>query len=133
MGDVAAGLMADLRLGAFDHLLRTTARAAFLINREAAHHVRAGGTIVNLTGSRRESTSTRGGAYTAMAAAINALSCALALELQPRNVTVNAVALDIDPPCSPDSAADVIADLIRHPERRITGQVIPVQSSRTEG
>ena len=54
------------------------------------------------------------------------LTRALALELRERNITVNAVSLEVDRPCAPDRVADVIAYLLSDHGHRLTGQVLRV-------
>src|ERR1700751_3833205 len=48
---VTATPVAEVDLEEFDALVRINTRAAFIINREAARHLRDGGAIVNLTSS----------------------------------------------------------------------------------
>ena len=52
------------------------------------------------------------------------LTRALALELRERDITVNAVSLQVDRPCAPDQVADVIAYLLSDHGHRLTGQVL---------
>ena len=54
------------------------------------------------------------------------LTRALALELRERNITVNAVSLEVHRPCAPDRVADVIAYLFSDHGRHLTGQVLGV-------
>ena len=110
-------------------MLRTTARAAFIVDREAARHVRPGGSIVNLVGSVTGSTH---GAYAGAAAAIEQLSRTLAVELRERSITVNAVSLDVERPCVADYVADTIVYLLSDGGHSITGQVIHLESSRLD-
>jgi 3-oxoacyl-[acyl-carrier protein] reductase len=50
-GQVSPGPDTDHDLDRFDALQRTNVRGTFLVNRQAARQLRAGGTIVNLSGS----------------------------------------------------------------------------------
>jgi enoyl-[acyl-carrier-protein] reductase (NADH) len=52
------------------------------------------------------------------------LTRALALELHERNITVNAVSIEVDMPCAPDQVADVIAYLLSEHGHGLTGQVL---------
>lgn len=61
------------------------------------------------------------------------LTRSLALELRERDITVNAVSLEIGAPCAPDWVADVIAYLLSDHGRRITGQVLRVGNPTFEG
>jgi 3-oxoacyl-[acyl-carrier protein] reductase len=51
----AAGPVAEVDLDEFDALCRLNTRAAFIVNREAARHLRVGGAIVNLTSAAASS------------------------------------------------------------------------------
>ncbi|MFY9932681.1 MAG: SDR family oxidoreductase [Streptosporangiaceae bacterium] len=113
-------------LDEFDALLRTNTRATFVVNREAARHLRNGGAIVNLSSSAEGSSVRTHGLYTATKAATDVLTRALALELRERDITVNAVSLETGRPCAPDRIADVIAYLLSDHGHRITGQVLRV-------
>src|SRR5689334_23445337 len=52
---LAATPVTEVSLGEFDALVRLNVRTAFLVNREAARHLRNGGAIVNLSGSAEDS------------------------------------------------------------------------------
>ena len=54
------------------------------------------------------------------------LTRALALELRERNITVNAVSLEVHRPCAPNRVADVIAYLLSDHGHGLTGQVLRV-------
>jgi 3-oxoacyl-[acyl-carrier protein] reductase len=123
-GNLAAAPVGEIALADLDAMLRTTARAALVVNREAARHLRPGGAIVNLLGSVSSSTLPMYGTYAMIAAAINALCRTLALELRDRNITVNAVSLDVQAPCAPDKVVDAIASLLTDAGHGITSQVI---------
>jgi 3-oxoacyl-[acyl-carrier protein] reductase len=84
-----------------------SSRAADIVNREAARHLRDGGAIVSLS------------------SAAKALS-RLAVELRGRDITVNAVSLRPGQPCVPEPVADVIAYLVSGHGHRFTGQVFRV-------
>ena len=105
---------------------RTNRRATFVVNREAARHLRDGGAIVNLSSSAGGSSLRTHGLYAATKASADALTRALALELRERNITVNVVSLEADRPCVPDRVADLIAYLLSEQGHRITGQVLRV-------
>ncbi|MGZ6839687.1 MAG: SDR family oxidoreductase [Frankiaceae bacterium] len=105
---------------------RTNTRTTFVVNREAARHLRDGGAIVNLSSSAGGSSLRTHGLYAATKASPDALTRALALELRERNITVNVVSLEADRPCVPDRVADLIAYLLSEQGHRITGQVLRV-------
>jgi 3-oxoacyl-[acyl-carrier protein] reductase len=117
---------AEADLDEFDALVRINTRATFIVNREAARHLRNGGAIVNLSSSAEGSPLTTHGLYAALKAATDVLTRALALELRERNITVNAVSLEVHRPCAPDRVADVIAYLLSDHGHHLTGQVLGV-------
>jgi 3-oxoacyl-[acyl-carrier protein] reductase len=110
----------------FDALVRINTRATFVVNREAARHLRDGGAIVNLSSSAGSSSLRTYGLYTASKAPADVLTRALAAELRERNITVNAVSLEAGRPCAPNRVADVIAYLLSDQGQRLTGQVLRV-------
>jgi 3-oxoacyl-[acyl-carrier protein] reductase len=113
---VRAGDLADR-----DALWGTTLRASVLVNREAARQLRGGGAIVNLSASAVGSSVPP---YTTSTVAIDALTRVLSLELLERDITVNAVSVEVDKPCSPGRIAEVILYLLSDDGHAITGQVI---------
>jgi NAD(P)-dependent dehydrogenase (short-subunit alcohol dehydrogenase family) len=54
------------------------------------------------------------------------LTRALAFELRERNITVNAVSLEVHRPCTPDRVAETIAYLLSDHGHHLTGQVLGV-------
>jgi 3-oxoacyl-[acyl-carrier protein] reductase len=90
--------VAEVDLDVFDALVRISTRATFIVNREAARHLRNGGAIVNLTSSADSLLLTAYGLYTAAKAATDVLTRALAVELRERDITVNAVCIAVDTP-----------------------------------
>lgn len=119
-----AAPVTGIGLDEFDALVRISTRGTFIVNREAARHLRDGGAIVNLSGSQGGSALRTHSAYAATRASIDVLTRAFALELHERDITVNAVALDAGGPCVPNQVADVIAFLLSDHDHRITGQVL---------
>ena len=115
---VAAADLADP-----DALWSTTSRATVLVNREAARQLRDGGAIVNLSGSAVGSALPT---YSTTTVAIDALTRVLSLELLERDITVNAVSVEVDKPCTPGRIAAVIAYLLSDEAHAITGQVIRI-------
>jgi 3-oxoacyl-[acyl-carrier protein] reductase len=123
---IRATPVAEADLHEFDALVRISTRATFIVNREAARHLRNGGAIVNLSSSAEGSSLTAHGLYAATKAATDVLTRALALELRERDITVNAVALEVHRPCAPDRVADVVAYLLSDHGHCLTGQVLGV-------
>ena len=116
--------VAGVNLDVFEALVRISTRATFIVNREAARHLRNGGAIVNLTSSADSSSLTTYGLYTATKAATDVLTRALAVELRGRDITVNAVCIGVDTPCAPNRVADVVAYLLSDHGHRLTGHVL---------
>jgi 3-oxoacyl-[acyl-carrier protein] reductase len=127
---ITASPVTEADLDEFDALVRINTRATFVVNREAARHLRNGGAIVNLSSSAEGSSLRTHGLYAATKAATDVLTRALALELRERDITVNAVPLEIDSPCAPNQVADAIAYLLSDYGHRITGQALRVGDPR---
>jgi 3-oxoacyl-[acyl-carrier protein] reductase len=118
-------------LDVFNALVRISARATFIVNREAAQQLRNGGAIVNLTSSANNLALTTHRLYAATKAATDVLTRALAGELRERGITVNEVCIEVDTPCAPDLVADVVAYLVSDHGHRITGHVLRVGDYRS--
>jgi 3-oxoacyl-[acyl-carrier protein] reductase len=127
---VTTAPVAEVDLDVFDTLVRINTRATFIVNREAARHLRNGGAIVNLTSSADSLSLTTYGLYAATKAATDVLTRALAPELRERDITVNALCIEIDTPCAPHRVADVVAYLLSDHGHRLTGHVLRVDDSR---
>ena len=123
---ITASPVTEAGLDEFDALVRINTRATFVVNREAARHLRNGGAIINLSSSASGSSLRTHGLYAATKAATDVLTRALALELRERNITVNAVSLEVHRPCVPNRVADVIAYLLSDHGHCLTGQVLRV-------
>jgi 3-oxoacyl-[acyl-carrier protein] reductase len=115
-----------VELDEFDALVRLNTRATFIVNREAAQHLRNGGAIINLSSSADGPSLRTHGLYAATKAAADVLTRALALELRERDITVNAVSLEPHRPCAPNQVADVIAYLLSEHGHGLTGQILRV-------
>jgi len=127
---VTTAPVAEVEVDVFDALVRISTRATFIVNREAARHLRNGGTIVNLTSSADGLSLTAYGLYAATKAATDVLTRALAPELRERDITVNAVCIEVDTPCAPHRVADVVAYLLSDHGHRLTGHVLRVGDAR---
>jgi 3-oxoacyl-[acyl-carrier protein] reductase len=123
---VTTAPVAEVDLDVFDALVRINTRATFIVNREAARHLRNGGAIVNLTSSADSLSLTAYGLYIATKAATDVLTRALAIELRERDITVNAVCIEVDTSCAPHRVADVVAYLLTARGHRLTGHVLRV-------
>ena len=123
---ITASSVTGAGLDEFDALVRINTRATFVVNQQAARHLRNGGAIVNLSSSADGSSLRTHGLYAATKATTDALTRALALELRERNITVNAVSLEVRRPCAPSQVADVIAYLLSEHGHRLTGQILRV-------
>ena len=127
---VTTAPVAEIDLDVLDALVRISTRATFIVNREAARHLRNGGAIVNLTSSADSLSLPAYGLYTATKAATDVLTRGLAIELRERDITVNAVCIEVDTSCAPIRVADVIAYLLSDHGHRLTGHVLRVGDSR---
>jgi 3-oxoacyl-[acyl-carrier protein] reductase len=114
----------DVDLDEFDALCRINTRATLIVNREAARTVRNGGAIVNLASSAAGSAVSRHGAFAVSKAAADVLTRVLAIELRDRDITVNAVSVDVDEPCAPNRIADIVVHLLSARGHGLTGRVI---------
>jgi NAD(P)-dependent dehydrogenase (short-subunit alcohol dehydrogenase family) len=70
------------------------------------------------------------GLYAAAKTATSVLTQALAVELRERDITVNAVCIEVDAPCAPNQVADAVAYLLSDHGHRLTGDVLRVGDSR---
>lgn len=91
-GRMALGTVVELDLAELDALHRTNIRGTFVVDQQAARHVRTGGAIVNLSTSVLKLAFPQYAAYAASKAAVEAITLILARELRGRDITVNAVA-----------------------------------------
>jgi 3-oxoacyl-[acyl-carrier protein] reductase len=123
---ITASPVTEVDLDEFDALVRINARATFVVDQEAARHLRNGGAIVNLSSSAGGSSLRTHGLYAATKAPTDVLTRALALELRERNITVNAVSFEAGRPCPPNQVADVIAYLLSEHGHGLTGHVLRV-------
>ena len=123
---ITASSVTEADLDEFDALVRINTRATFVVNQEAARHLRNGGAIVNLSSSAEGSSLRTHGLYVTTKAITDVLTRTLALELRERNITVNAVSLEVDMPYAPNQVADVIAYLLSEHGHGLTGQVLRV-------
>jgi 3-oxoacyl-[acyl-carrier protein] reductase len=139
--------LAELDLDALDRMHRTNIRGTFVVNREAARRVRAGGAIINFSSSVVKLALPTYTAYAASKGAVDAMTLTLAKELRGRDITVNAVApgptatplfLDGKPPeaveqltkmaplerlGAPEDIAEVVA-FLAGPARWVNGQIL---------
>ncbi|CAH0447138.1 3-oxoacyl-[acyl-carrier-protein] reductase FabG [Ralstonia syzygii subsp. syzygii] len=148
-----AGILASQRVGgidqaSFDRQFRTNAFSAILVSQAVLPQMPArGGRIVNVSSSLVFRPRAGLAVYAASKAAVSALTQAFALELGPRNITVNAVApamtrTDMTAPlpdelkartrdatplgrlAEPDDIADAVAFLASDDSRWITGRTL---------
>jgi 3-oxoacyl-[acyl-carrier protein] reductase len=122
----AAGPVTGASPDEFDTLIRLSTRAAFVVNREAARHLRNGGAIVNLSTVADGPALRTHGLHVAAKAVTSVLTRALALELRDRDIAVNAVAPAADQPCLPERVTDVIAYLLSDRGHRLSGHILRV-------
>ena len=111
-------------LATFDSVLGTAGRGTFIVDRQAAQDLRDGGRIVNLAGPLASPGSARCVAHAAGAATIAAITRTLAVELQDRRITVNAVVVGPGAAGDEDSVAALVTVLVGPAGGAVTGQVI---------
>jgi 3-oxoacyl-[acyl-carrier protein] reductase len=125
-GEHVSDASGDRDLDRFDAMQRAVVRGTFLVNRQAARHVRKGGTIVNLLSAALDpAVATDADAATSQAA-VAALTRVHARELRGHHITVNSVAAR---PGNPGDLADiavVVAFLVDGDGRSLNGQIIHV-------
>jgi 3-oxoacyl-[acyl-carrier protein] reductase len=131
LGSVTPASVGKIGVDEFDVLCRTNQRAAFVVNQQAARHVRTGGAIINLSNSVVTSALPRYGANAVAAAAVDAVTRVLALELRDRDITVNTVSIDIERPPADGRAADIVAYLLSDEGHALTGQIIHLDDRPT--
>jgi NAD(P)-dependent dehydrogenase (short-subunit alcohol dehydrogenase family) len=125
----------------FDLLYRINLRTTVAASKAALAHLPDGGRIVNIGANSAVKAGAGVGAYTASKAGVMRFTEALAEELKPRGITVNAVLpsiidtapnrhdmpkADFDKWVKPAELADVIVFLLSAQASAITGALIPV-------
>jgi 3-oxoacyl-[acyl-carrier protein] reductase len=91
-GIMPLGTVADMDLEVFDRVQRTNGRGTFVVAQQAAHRVRDGGAIINVSSSVVGLRFPQYGAYAMSKGGVEALTLILARELRGRDITVNVVA-----------------------------------------
>jgi len=147
VGTARFGLLVEAEVADFDAVFATNARAGFLVLREGARRVRDGGRLVAVSAGFTATRQPGTGLYAASKAALEQLVRVLAVELGPRQVTVNSVlpgpvrtdGLASLPPAvidrmiaevplgrlgEPEDIADIVGFLVSHEARWVTGQSI---------
>lgn len=144
------GLLQDMNVDEWNHVINTNLSSVFYTCRHAIDYMvsRKRGRIINISSMWGEVGASMEVAYSTTKGGINAFTKALAKELAPCNITVNAVAcgvIDTDMnacfsdeerveleesiPCGrfgrPDEVADVVWKLIDAPDY-LTGQVVTI-------
>ena len=89
---IATESLTDVNDEQFDHTMKTNIYAMFWLTRAALPHLPAGATIINTTSIQAYSPSETLVEYATTKAAINAFTKALAQQLAPKGIRVNAVA-----------------------------------------
>ncbi|GGS17755.1 SDR family oxidoreductase [Streptomyces griseoviridis] len=91
-GVMVLGPVAEFDLDALDRMHRTNIRGTFVVARQAARRVRAGGAVITFSTSITRLAAPGYAAYAASKGAVEAMTLVLARELRGRDITVNAVA-----------------------------------------
>jgi len=128
----------------FDRLFATNSKGAFFVAKHASMHTREGGRIINICNSATHICQAGYSSYLASKATLEALTRSLALELGPRNITINTVSpgytrtdMSVLVPNSigkaasvfnrwgdPEDVAHVVSFLVSDQAKWITGQII---------
>ena len=124
VGQIVLGPAPTDGLDTFDAPLPTSVLGTFVVNRQAARELRDGGAIVNIFSSlvglawptRDADTASRGAAET--------ITRAVASELRGRDITVNAVVLELERPGIVAELVNVVAWLASEAGHGVNGQVI---------
>jgi len=147
--------LAQVDDAAFDHIIAINLKGTFNGLREAANRLRDGGRIVNFSTNLIYQPRLGSGLYAASKAAVSVLTNALAKELGPRGITVNAVAPSMTrtdmtaatPPArreavmaatplgrigEPEDVADVVAFLASDESRWVTGRTLLTDGGLTD-
>lgn len=140
-GGFAWETVADGQLATWDRLYAMNLRSAVAASMAVAPHLGAGGRIVNIGAAAALKAASGMGAYAASKSGVMRLTEALAEELKPRDITVNAVLPSIiDTPANradmpdadprrwvaPEALARVVAFLLSDDADAITGACLPV-------
>jgi NAD(P)-dependent dehydrogenase (short-subunit alcohol dehydrogenase family) len=150
-GSGGAGPLAETTEATFDVLVGVHFKGPFFLTQKLLPLLADGGRIVNVSSGLTRYTFPGTSAYAAVKSALETITRALAVELGPRRIAVNAVApggiltdfaggylrdpgfqrmVVADTPLGrvgePEDVADVIASLLSHDTRWITGQRIEV-------
>lgn len=91
-GIMMLSTLADLDLDDLDRIHRVNIRGTFVVNQQAAKHVRRGGAIINLSSSVNKRAFPMYAAYAASKGAVDAMIPIFAKELRGKDITVNAAA-----------------------------------------
>lgn len=143
--------LADTSDEDYDRIFATNTRGSFNVCREAARHVIDGGCIINISSGITDRSMAGMGLYAASKLAIEGFSKTLAQELGERSITVNTVSPGMtetpmldgakDPQAlrafgtasaamkrmgQPDDIADMVAVLVSHDGRWVSGQNVHV-------
>ncbi|MGA9334214.1 MAG: SDR family NAD(P)-dependent oxidoreductase [Rudaea sp.] len=133
--------IADGKLDTWDLMYRINLRTAIAASQAALEYLQPGGRIINIGANAALKAGAGMGAYAASKSGVMRFTEALAEELKPRDITVNAVLPSIidTPPnradmpkanfdqwVKPKQLADVIVFLLSEQATAITGALIPV-------
>jgi 3-oxoacyl-[acyl-carrier protein] reductase len=124
VGQIGVGPAAIDGLDTFAAPSPTSVRGTFVVNRQAARELRDGGAIVNLFGSVVGLAWPARAAYAASEGAAEAITRVVAGELRGRDITVNAVVLELERPGIVAELVNIVAFLASEAGHGVNGQVI---------
>ena len=124
VGQIALGPAPTAALDTFDAPLPTSALGTFVVNRQAARELRDGGAIVNIFGSVVGLAWPTRTAYTPSQEAAEAITRMIANELRGRDITINAVVLELERAGIIAELVNLVAFLASEAGHAVNGQVI---------
>ncbi len=124
VGQITLGTTPTGGLDAFDAPLPNAALGTFVVNRQAARALRGGGAIVNIFGSVVDLARPPRAAHTPSRDTAEAITRVVANELRGRDITVNAVVLELERPGIIAELVNLVAFLASEAGHGVNGQVI---------
>jgi 3-oxoacyl-[acyl-carrier protein] reductase len=132
VGQIVLGLVSDGDADTFDLRWPRSVRGTFIVNRQTARELRDGGAIINLYDCVGGLALRAPAAYGASKGAVDSITRLLASELGGRDVTVNAVALELKRPAVAAEVVGIVSFLASEAGHGVNGQVIRLNGGLVE-